>query len=58
MYLVRLQVNTCNVQRERLALLARDLSSYKGFAPTELVIRSDRDRAEVFPKPAWVTLPG
>src|SRR5258707_10570933 len=26
MYFVRLQVNTCNVQRERLALLAPDLS--------------------------------
>jgi hypothetical protein len=67
MYFMRLQVKTCNVQRKPLALLARDPStfewsnqhaSYKDFAPTELVIRSDRDLAEVFQQPARGTLPG
>jgi hypothetical protein len=33
------------------------LCSYKDFAPTELVIRSDRDLAEVFQQPASLNLP-
>ena len=37
-------------------LIAFILCSYKDFAPTELVIRSDRDLAEVFQQPPDYTL--